>query len=151
MSARTGKRQQSGAALIVALVLLASITVIGTSAMSTATRQVMMSGNVASYDFAFQAAATGIDLAIARTGFSVDSPGVLPLTQLDDGAAATEAVTVFTESTPVPDAAFSLGEGSIGLRAFHFEITAVGTGPRNAVSTQRQGFYVLGPGGATVP
>ena len=52
---------------------------------------------------------------------------------------------MFVESTPVPDAAFSLGEGSAGLRAFHFEITAVGTGPRNAVSTQRQGFYVLGP------
>ena len=112
--------------------------------MNTATLQIVMAGNVTAYDLAFQAAATGIDLAIARGGFSVESPGALPLTTFVDGA-ATEAAIVYTESTPVPDAAFSLGEDSIELRAFHFEITAVGTGPRNAVSTQRQGFYVLGP------
>ena len=142
---RLGDRRQSGVALVVALVLLAAITVIGTSAMNAATLQIVMAGNVTAYDLAFQAAATGIDLAIARGGFSVESPGALPLTRLDDSGAATEAAIAFSESTPVPDAAFSLGEGSIGLRAFHFEIRAMGTGPRNAVSTQRQGFYVLGP------
>lgn len=142
---RLGDQRQSGVALVVALVLLAAITMIGTSAMNVATLQIVMAGNVTAYDLAFQAAATGIDLAIARGDFSVESPGALPLTRLDDSGAATEAVIAFSESTPVPDAAFSLGEGSIGLRAFHFEIAAVGTGPRNAVSTQRQGFYVLGP------
>jgi len=142
---RLGNHRQSGVALIVALVLLAAITIIGTSAMNTATLQIVMAGNVTAYDLAFQAASTGIDLAIARGGFSVESPGALSLTRLDDGGAATEATIVFSESTPVPDAAFSLGEGAIDLQAFHFEITAVGTGPRNAVSTQRQGFYVLGP------
>lgn len=138
-------RQQSGVALIAALVLLAAITVIGTSAMNAATLQIVMAGNVTAYDLAFQAAATGIDLAIARGDFSVESPGALPLTRLDDSGAATEAAIVFSESTPVPDAAFSLGDGAIELQTFHFEVTAVGTGPRNAVSTQRQGFYVLGP------
>ena len=138
-------RQQSGIALVVALVLLAAITVIGTSAMNAATLQIVMAGNVTVYDLAFQAAATGIDLAIARGDFNVESPGALPLTRLDDSGAATEAAIAFSESTPVPDAAFSLGEGAIGLQAFHFEVTAVGTGPRNAVSTQRQAFYVLGP------
>ena len=146
-----GGRRQSGVALIVALVLLAAVTVVTTSAMSTATLQIVMAGNVTSYDQAFQAAATGIDLAIAREGFSVESPGALPLTPLNDGAAATEAVIVFSEATPIPDAAFSLGEGFAGLQAFHFEITAVGTAPRNAVSTQHQGFYVLGPGGTPGP
>ena len=142
---RFGIRHQSGVALVVALVLLTAVTVIATSAMSTATLQIAMAGNVTAYDLAFQAAASGIDLAIARGEFSVESPGALPPTRLGDGGAATEAAIVFVESTPVPDAAFSLGEGFAGLRAFHFEITAVGTGPRNAVSTQRQGFYVLGP------
>lgn len=148
---RSCDRRQSGVALIVALVLLAAITVITTSAMSTATLQIVMAGNVTSYDLAFQAAATGIDLAIARGDFSVESPVALPLTPLDDGTAATEAAIAFSESTPVPDAAFSLGEGFVGLQAFHFKITAVGTGPRNAASTQRQGFYVLGPGEAPGP
>ena len=138
-------RQQSGVALIVALVLLTAVTLVTASAMNTATLQIVMAGNVTSYDLAFQAASTGVDLAIARGEFSVESPGALPLTRLDDSGAAIEAVIVFSESTPVPGAAFSLGEGSAELQAFHFEITAVGTGPRNAVSTQRQGFYVLGP------
>ena len=142
---RLGNQRQSGVALVVALVLLAAITIIGTSAMNAATLQIVMAGNVTAYDLAFQAASTGIDLAIARGRFSVESPGGLPLTRLDDSGAATEATNIFSESTPVPDAAFSLGEGAIELQAFHFEITAVGTGPRNAVSTQRQGFYVLGP------
>ena len=143
-----GDRRQSGIALVVALVLLTAITLVTASAMNTATLQIVMAGNVTSYDLAFQAASTGIDLAIARGSFSVESPGALPRTQLDDSGAATESVIAFSESTPVPDAAFSLGEGLTGLQAFHFEITAVGTGPRNAVSTQRQGFFVLGPAGA---
>ena len=156
MAAPLRNQRQSGVALVVALVVLVAVTVVATSAMSTATLQMVMAGNVASYDLAFQAASSGIDLAIARGGFSVESPGALPLPRLGDGGgagagAATEARITFTESTPVPDAAFSLGEGFAGLQAFHFEITAVGTGPRNAISTQRQGFYVLGPGEAPGP
>ena len=135
---------ESGVALVVALVLLTAVTVVAVSAMNTATLQIVMAGNIAAYDRAFQAAATGIDLALAQGDFSVESPGALPLTTFDDGA-ATEAAIVFSESTPVPGAAFSLGEGSTGPQALHFEIRAVGTGPRNAISTQRQGFYVLGP------
>ena len=130
---------------MVALVMLTTVTLVTASAMNMATLQIVMAGNVTSWDLAFQAASTGIDLAIAQGSFSVESPGALPLTQLGDGGAATEAMIAFSESTPVPDAAFSLGEDSAALQAFHFEITAVGTGPRNAVSTQHQGFYVLGP------
>ena len=143
-----GDPRQSGIALVVALVLLTAITVVTASAMNTATLQIVMAGNVTSWDLAFQAASTGIDLAIAQGGVSVESPGALPLSRLDGTGAATEALIEFSGSTPVPGAAFSLGEGATGLQAFHFEITAVGTGPRNAVSTQHQGFYVLGPAGA---
>lgn len=137
--------RQSGVALIVVLVLLTAVTVVTASAMNTATLQIVMAGNVTAFDLAFQAASTGIDLAIAQGGFSVESPGALPLTRLDDSGATAEAVIAFSELTPVPGAAFSLGEDAIELQAFHFEVTAVGTGPRNAVSTQHQGFYVLGP------
>ena len=143
--AEFGDRRQSGVALIVVLVLLTAVTVVTASAMNTATLQIVMAGNVTSYDLAFQAASTGIDLAIARGDFSVELPGALPLTRLDDSGAAAEAVIAFSESTPVPGAAFSLGEDAFELQAFHFEIMAVGTGPRNAVSTQHQGFYVVGP------
>ncbi len=43
-------------------------------------------------------------------------------------------------NTDVPDAAFSVGE----IEAFHFDITSVGRGPRNAKSAHTQSFYVVG-------
>ena len=132
--------------MIVGLLLLMVLTVFGASAMNTATLQLVMSSNAQFYQEAFQAAETGIDLAVARRTFSLESPTVVPVTPLGEGGYSTQAVATFAEATPVPDRAFSLGEGSAALQAFHFDIAAVGTGPRNAVSTHHQSFYVLGPG-----
>ena len=142
----TAKRQ-SGVALIVGLLLLMVLTVIGTSSMNTATLQLVMAGNAQFREEAFQAAETGIALALAQRVHSIESPGILPIASLGDGSYSTRAVVTFTQSTPVSDRAFTLGEGPHALQAFHFEIVTVGTGPRNAESTHNQGFYVLGPGG----
>ena len=131
---------------MVGLLLLTALTVIGASAMSTATLELVMSSNAQFLDQAFQAAETGIDLAIAEGPFSVESPAAVVHTVLNDGAASAEVAIGYSESTPVPGTAFSLADGAAGLRAFHFEIIAVGMGPRNAVSTHAQGLYVLGPG-----
>ena len=142
---------ERGVALIVALLLLTVLTVISASAMNTATLQLVMSRNLSAYGLAFQAAETGIDLALAQGSFGVDSPGSVPPTPLDGGTASTEAAIAYLEATPVPNAAFSLGEGSAGLQAFHFEVLAVGMGPGNAGSTHTQGFYVLGPASESEP
>ena len=142
---------ERGVALIVALLLLTVLTVISASAMNTATRQLAMSRSLSSYGQAFQAAETGIALALSQGNFSVDSTGSVPPTPLDGGTASTEAKITYLEATPVPNAAFSLGEGSAGLQAFHFEILAMGMGPRNANSAHTQGFYVLGPASGSEP
>ena len=138
---------QSGAALVVGLLLLMALTVIGASSMNTATLQLVMAGNSQFREEAFQAAESGIETAIAQRVFNVESPSVMPTTSLGDGSYSAETVVTFTQSTPVPDLAFSLGAGSVELKAFHFEAVAAGTAPRNAVSTHNQGFYVIGPGG----
>ena len=142
---------ERGVALIVALLLLTVLTVISASAMNTATLQLVMSRSVSSYGQAFQAAETGIALAISQGSFSVESPGSIPPTPLEGGTASAEAVITYLEATPVPNAAFSLGDSAAGLQAFHFEVLAVGMGPRNANSTHTQGFYVLGPAGESEP
>jgi hypothetical protein len=49
-------------------------------------------------------------------------------------------------TTPVPDIAFSIGAPSGSAQAYHFDILAVGTGPRNSTSTHNQSFYIVGPG-----
>lgn len=141
----TQRSRESGAALVVALVLLMAMTVLGVSGMSTATLELTMAGNAQAQQDAFQAAETGIDIAISQRDFPTGEPAVLPPTPIGDGE--TEAVTRFRETTPVPDAAFSMGVGTGGVQAFHFDVVAVGRGPRNAVSTHNQSFYVVGPGG----
>lgn len=137
--------RQSGAALVVGLVLMLVMTVLGVSGMNTATLELTMAGNAQSQQLAFQAAETGIDIAISQSNFSTVAPSTVGPTPIGDGEA--EAETTFQQTTPVPDASFSIGVvGSGSIQAFHFDVVAVGRGPRNAVSTHTQSFYVVGPG-----
>ena len=144
---RSPRRQQRGAALVVGLILLLILTVLAVSGMNTSTLELTMAGNVQYHQNAFQAAETGIDIAIESRRFNTAAPNVLPVTALNP-VDSTQAVTTFQTTTPVPDRAFSMGEGADSIAAYHFDIVAVGTSARNAVSTHNQGFYVIGPGGS---
>ncbi len=146
------RAEQCGVVLVVALVLLMILTVLGISGMTTATLELTMAGNAQFYQQAFQAAETGLAIAIARGGFDAAIGGagiVLPPTKLDDGSSSVQAVTTFQISTTIPDRAFSMvivDDGTV--QAYHFDVVAEGTGPRNAKSTHTQSFYIVGPGGA---
>jgi type IV pilus assembly protein PilX len=137
--------RQCGAALIVGLVLLLVLTVLGISGMSTATLELTMANNAQFHQDAFQAAETGIDIAIGQRDFTTAGPVVMPVRSLANGSEV-EAVTRFELTTPVPASGFSMGVGSGAVQAYHFETRASGRGARGAVSTHNQGFYVIGPG-----
>ena len=140
------RARQKGAALFVGLVLLLVMTVLGVSGMNTATLELAMAGNAQAQQEAFQAAETGIDIAISRGGFATFEPLSLPTITVGD--AEVDVETTFQQSTGVPDVAFSMGVGTGGsVQAFHFDVVAEGRGPRGAMSTHRQSFYVVGPGG----
>ncbi len=145
------RAKQRGAVLVLALVLLMILTVLGISGMTTATLELTMAGNAQFYQQAFQAAETGIAIAIARGDFDAAIGGtgiVLPPTTLGDGSSSVQAVTTFQMATPIPDRAFSLGIGADGtVQAYHFDVVAEGSGPRNATSTHTQSFYIVGPAG----
>ena len=143
----TLRKQQHGAALIIGLVLLMVMTVLGVSGMNTATLELTMASNSQFHQDAFQAAETGVDISIATRNFTTLAPAIVPVTPLGDGSYNTQAISTFAENTPVPDRAFSMGVNNGSVQAFHFDIVAVGTGPRNALSTHNQSFYVAGPGG----
>ena len=151
MSNRNGSRlshHERGATLIVSLVLLLVLTVLGVSGMNMATLELTMASNAQAHQTAFQAAETGIDIAISTPPFLTVAPNVLPVTPLGDGTATAQAVTTYQDPpTPVPDIAFSMGGTGGGISAWHFDIVAVGTGPRGAISTHNQSFYIVGPGG----
>ncbi len=144
------RSQQRGAVLVAGLILLMVLTVLGISGMTTGTLELTMAGNAQFYQQAFQAAETGLAIAIAGGQFGAAIDGtdiVLRPISLGDGSASVQAVTTFQEATPIPDRAFSLGVGAVGtVQAYHFDVVAEGSGPRNATSTHRQGFYILGPG-----
>lgn len=137
------RRTQTGATLIVGLVLLLVLTLLGVSGMSMSRLEVQMAGNTQFQQDAFQMAETAIDVAIAAGDFST---GGAVTVEADGGTdIAGTATTSFVGTTPVPDVAFSMGTNSGSIAAFHFDIEAVGNGPRNATSVHHQSFYVVGP------
>jgi hypothetical protein len=127
---------QTGATLIVGLVLLLVLTVVGVSGMNTATMEIAMAANTQFQQDAFQLAEDGLEIAIATREYSTDAPRVVDWLENDDYDR--RAVTTYRMNTPAPGS--SVGE----LEAFHFDTTSVGRGPRNAVSQHTQSFYVIG-------
>jgi len=146
------RNTQCGAALIVSLVLLIVVTVLAISGMNTATTELAMARNDQSYESAFQAAETGLEIALAQGRFSTQLPTVVvqDLTEFD----TVTTVTDFERSTQVPDRAFSLGIGA-GIAAYHFVVTSTASSKpagvggaatdRDATATHSQAFYVVGP------
>lgn len=133
---RSPKRQK-GAALIVGLVLLLVLTVLGVSGINMASLELQMAGNTQAAEYAFQAAETALDVALS---------GEVPFTYTDepvgDGTYTFDAEIICAATTPVPEGIYSEGGGA---RAIHFDATATGAGPRNAVSVHSQSVYIIGP------
>lgn len=128
---------QTGATLIVGLVLLLVLTVVGVSGMNTATMEITMAANTQFQEDAFQLAEDGIEIVIGTRAYATDAPRTIEW--LNNGAAPDRrAVTTYRMNTPAPGS--SVGE----LEAFHFETTSVGRGPRNAAAQHSQSFYVIG-------
>jgi type IV pilus assembly protein PilX len=153
MTMQTNYRKQSGAALIVGLLLLVVITVLAVSGMSTATTELAMARNDQNYENAFQAAETGLEAALAQGQFN--AVGTVTITQyVNSNDSFNARIEPDGDPTIVPDRAFSLGVGS-GVVAYHFLATSEAKSERvvgadsdrdsNAVHTKA--FYIVGPQG----
>lgn len=140
---RTGlsRGRQQGAALIVGLVLLLVLTVLGVSGITMATLELEMAGNNQAAEYAFQAAETGIDRALSGP-VDTSTPQTYTTELIGDGSYHFDASIACSATTPVPEGIYSEGGGA---RAIHFDATATGFGPRNAVSTHTQSVYIVGP------
>jgi type IV pilus assembly protein PilX len=148
-------KKQQGAALIVGLILLVVITVLAISGMNTATTELAMARNDQNYEYAFQAAETGLEGALAQGQFNT-----LAGATVTKNINANDSVTAqieFEDSTLVPDKGFSLGVGS-GIEAYHFLATAQAESrrapgsitDRDSTAVHTQAFYVVGPGSPTL-
>ena len=136
-----GPCDAGGAALVVSLVLMLALTVLGVSAMNMSMLELAMATGMESQQGAFEAAETGIEIALAQPAFATVAPAHVPAMPVGEGPFETQTSTVCVTTTAVPDVGFSIGAGSGAIQAFHFEVVSVGTGPRGAVSTHRsRGF-----------
>lgn len=149
---------QSGAALVIGLVLLMALTLFAVSGMTVSTLDVRMADNAARSQQAFEAAESAVRAEIFRgerlslLGTEVrndivrenDTYAYNPPEADSDSPLATVAVdTVYRDVLPAPSG-FEFGTA---MRAFHFEVRAAATTPSgDARSNQTAGFYVMAPG-----
>jgi len=150
-------RGQQGAALVVGLILLVVITVLAISGMNTATTELAMARNDQSFEYAFQAAETGLENVLAQNKFdAVAGTTTMPMIYVNSNDSVTASIE-FEDSTFVPDKAFSLGSGS-GVAAYHFLATSRAesrrapgyTTDRDSTAVHTQAFYIVGPESPTL-
>jgi len=133
------RSRQTGATLIVGLILLLVLTVVGVSGMNTATMELTMAANTQYQQDAFQMAEDAIDIAIGQRVYrATDQPTVVDWTDNVDFDRRAETTWQENSNTMAPGSSIGV------LNAFHFDVVAVGRGPRNAVATHTQSFYVVG-------
>jgi type IV pilus assembly protein PilX len=150
------KRTQSGAALIVGLILLMVMTVLGITGMSRAILDVRMADNTRQAQAAFEAAQSAIDTEMLSPNPITFDDAVIPDTEVrrldpeyswpadaDQPLATAGAITTFrAEADLAPGSGWEAGT----MVALHFEIDSDGRSvARGARSQQVAGFYVMAP------
>jgi len=150
------RKNQSGAALVISLVLLVVVSVLAISSINSATVGLAMARNDMNYENAFQAAETGLAQALPQRPFNTLAVVTMSF-DTDTGNEQVNTVIGYENSTLVPDRAFSVGSG---VSACHFLATATADSKREGVSgaaTDRdasavhsQAFYVVCPSSPTL-
>ena len=150
MTSNQTQNKQQGAALVVGLILLVVITVLAISGINTAITELALARNDQNYEFAFQAAETGLENILSAGTF--DTSGSDPISKTISSHDTVSAQVQYEDWSIVPDKAFSLGAGS-GVSAYHFVATATAESrrdpnsatDRDAGAVHTQAFYVIGP------
>jgi type IV pilus assembly protein PilX len=136
-----GRTRQRGAALVVGLILLTTLTLLAISGMNTATIELVMAGNEQYRQKAFQASGTGVEQALTKLATVPQSGAAVTDTGTVLNGDANEAYT--TASQYLGDDLNIPGYSTGKFVGFHYQITSTGTSLRNASSLQQQGAYVI--------
>jgi hypothetical protein len=152
--------RQRGAALAICLLLLPVATLLGVTAMGTASRELQMAANALYQARAFEAAEFAIEQAVVSSDidprYTYSSPRRVPASggsPMPGTAPDTWSYVLYYD--PAPDGSGVPPEAAAaGLEAYHFVVEATGYSARGAQDVHVQGFYVLRPlgwsGAATV-
>lgn len=144
MQSRPERIFQSGAALIVGLILMLVLTVLGISGMTVAVFGLTMASNAEFEQNTFQAAENGIDYTLEHANLNTTATQNFP-NAFTDGTYASSTQMTEQGTTPYLHRSFSIGEDEGTVVAYHFDIVSTATGPDGAESIHTQSFYVAGP------
>jgi len=141
-------RKQRGAALVVGLLLLVILTLLAISGMNTASTELVMAGNEAFRQNAFQAASSGME---DRLETLADVPQLSTPTVVEKTLSGKDAYKTSTlyqgDDMNIPG--FSVGR----FAGIHYQIVSTGRSARDATTQHTQGAYVIqtagGGGGNT--
>ncbi len=144
--------KQTGAVLVISLLMLLVMTLIGVTAMSTATLEEKMAANSQYTNMSFQASESAvegvvnnIDLIQQALNAGVGNP-ISRNVDLDNSHVASTGELEFRVQGPAPG--YSAGEDQGSFTAFHFIARGIGTMPAvNARTDTSQGVYRIAPGG----
>jgi type IV pilus assembly protein PilX len=139
--------RQSGAALVIGLLLLLVLTILAVSGMNSASLEFVMAGNEQYRANAFSAAEAGIERTLDSGTFN---PAVL--TQNLNGAATASDNWATVTTTQIGGNALPAlwGNSWNSFATYHFEIVSTGTSVRNANAVNTQGVAVIAPWDPTV-
>lgn len=143
------RKKQSGAALVVGLLLLLVLTLLAISGMNTASLELVMAGNTQFHQNAFQAAETGIEFGLRNADLN---PAAAPVTEPVQTVAGTSDKFTLTTTPQANGMAQPAlwGDTWDSFSTFHFELRSVGTSARNANATTVQAVAVIAPADSTV-
>ena len=139
------RTRQSGAVLIVAMILLVVLTLLGVTAMNTTSLQERISSNTQEAVHAFHAAETGLNQAFAdNLAFDITSTytgGATPATFAGAADSAAYLPTFLGFSPPPPGSLYS----ATSFQAAHFNFRATGISETNLSTVVNGGAYQIAP------
>lgn len=143
-----GRARQTGAALVVGLILLVVLTLLAVSGMNTASTELRMAGNEQFRKRAFEVSEAGIERGLAQGPFNPSAPPAAVAQAPADPANPDDQYSLLI--TPVGATAAPPGYSLKTFSAEHFTIQSQGVslrtdGTQNAVSTHTQGMFLVVP------
>lgn len=140
-------RYERGTALIMSLVILMILTILGITAMGTASLEEKMSGNTQETTKAFEAAESGLNQALNTSGAldlntSYTAPKTLPKFEYDSGKSGSATVSTWYVQSTAPKRGSGYGSN---FEAANFEQTSTGETSANAKAVVHQGVAQIVP------
>lgn len=135
------RKQQSGAALVVGLILLVVLTMMALSSMNTASLDLIMAGNEQYRSRAFHAAEAGIEQAIKNGTFDTSQDFAMGATSTGSGN-DTYAYSITRPFNNIPQDPPPMTSTGV-FKAAYFTITATGKSERNSTATNTQELFEI--------